>query len=413
MLSPYRISSSLFCWLSVDALQIAGCGDDASGDTDAGTVDGASPDAGPGPAGFIVCGITVTPDGLTGFAGLTASLAAGSDVDLSRALELGGGISCANQGRTLYVAGGETAQVTRYTIGADASFTEDGTISFAGVGVDAGGSIALLSETKAYYVDGAMLTVVVWNPSTLLIEGELSLEGLATPEGEGIGIIVEERAGRVVLVAAYGDAVNGNNQRLRVALIDPATDAVTVDETRSCGGSFTSADGGDGFLYLGAGVRPAVSFRLGLPETYAPCLVRVDVTTGEFDDGFLRDLNELTGVNPTGIVSPGPTPGTLLLTGYDESVLPNEDGAADNEVQLAESWRTYLLEDLGGSAPATLLDNLPVVTGVTRILTVNDRIYFGFASPGFATSSLVDITDPDAPADAAVLSGGVLQILSY
>ncbi|MEM1416888.1 MAG: hypothetical protein AAGH15_18465, partial [Myxococcota bacterium] len=363
------------------------CGDDAADPTDAGLPDtggadggladeGAADlgmeDAGMPPDGFIVCGVTISPAGLTGFAVLSPSLDAGTEVDLADSLEFGGIVSCANLGRTLYVTGGEAAEVRRFQIGdGEPPFTEDGAVSFAGEGVGAGGSIVVVSDTKAYYVDETTLSVVIWNPTTLLIEGSLSLEGLEAPEGEGVGINgVQQRAGRVVVIAGYGSAVTGNEQRIRVALIDPETDAVTVDETTTCGGSFTSADGGDGFIYLGAGVRPAVSFRLGLPGTYAPCLVRVDAATGEFDDAFLRELNALTGVDPTGVVSPGPRPGTMLLTGYDESIEAIPDDAADFEVQQAESWRTYLLEDLGGDAPATLLDALPVVTGITSILNI-------------------------------------------
>src|SRR5690606_32431311 len=70
----------------------------------------------------------------------------------------------------LFVPGGESPTLTRYTISQTGDLEEGPTLSFAGVGhsgVIAAGRARVLSDEKAYVFDEAGGVIFLWNPNDM------------------------------------------------------------------------------------------------------------------------------------------------------------------------------------------------------------------------------------------------------
>ena len=107
-----RITSTLACLAA--ATGTAGC---SSSDSST-----------PGTAGarFAVSGVVFGDDTESTYVSLLPSLDV-KDVDYAKALEVPGRASIAAYNGWLFVSGGESATITRYSIGEDGSFDQDGT----------------------------------------------------------------------------------------------------------------------------------------------------------------------------------------------------------------------------------------------------------------------------------------------
>ena len=152
-----RITSTLACLAA--ATGTAGC---SSSDSSA-----------PGTVGarFAVSGVVFGDDTESTYVSLLPSLDV-EDVDYAKALEVPGRASIAAYNGWLFVSGGESATITRYSIGDDGSFDQDGIVSFANYGfdpfyIDDWGN-TFVSATKAYLTNSSSVTVV-WNLSLIHI----------------------------------------------------------------------------------------------------------------------------------------------------------------------------------------------------------------------------------------------------
>ncbi|RYZ41879.1 MAG: MxcI protein, partial [Myxococcaceae bacterium] len=108
----------------------------------------------------------------------TASLSLDNAIKVSgRAL----GVGIPKSG-SLYVVSDESPVVTRYTLNGAGGLDAAGTVSFAPQGVTSLGeyqaNFQFVSETKAYFFDGATAQVVIWNPTAMTVTGTLPLKAL-------------------------------------------------------------------------------------------------------------------------------------------------------------------------------------------------------------------------------------------
>jgi hypothetical protein len=164
--------------------------DAASGD--AGSSDAARPDAASGDAGESEENQSVSPDAAaasgkdalyvlattisddsaaTGYVAVLGSLDI-DQVDLSQAREFGGYSDVGVVGEWVFVSSDEAPVVKRFTVDAEHSLRDDGSVDFGNYTSNASFySQKLVSPTKAYLVGEGEL--VIWNPSELAITGTL------------------------------------------------------------------------------------------------------------------------------------------------------------------------------------------------------------------------------------------------
>ena len=201
----------------------------------------------------------------------------------------------------------------------------------------------------------------------------IPLSGFEPPEGLLLSRIRAGRVGdRLLLWANYTNEEGFNVSRSVFAFVDSETDEFTTDVTEACGGflsAFVTTRNGD--TYFGSTGGDAINHALGFEGTFAPCAVRVRAGASEVDDTFVANLNELTGVGPTGGPMAGSGDNGYLLA-YDETAIPVDPLLTSVQHTALENWRIYEVE-LGSTAPATLVEEIPVTQGIGGAATFDGR----------------------------------------
>lgn len=158
------------------ALLLAACGDDAGSDTDTTT------DTQEGPLYAVSTEIySADFSSSVSLIAVVPSLEV-DEIDFEEAREFNGRATIASIGEWLFVAEGEEPVVHRFSINDDGTLSEAGRLSFANYGlttwsIDKWGN-TVVSPTKAYLVNAANGSHIVWDPSALEIVGEVETEGL-------------------------------------------------------------------------------------------------------------------------------------------------------------------------------------------------------------------------------------------
>lgn len=363
-LRPTRLAALSF--LSI--VLAFGCGNDgpssAGGTNGTGATNGGGAAGGNGAAPFsgaALCTVVVLPDGagffvrLVSDAELEAAEETGELVDsLEGAIEVGGGSACAVRGRSVFVNNFESPIITRFDE-VDGALVERERVSFANLGLTsaATGALVIISDTKAYYLDGPTSQIVVWNPRDMAITGSIPLTVTDPPEGANQGFSVEPVDGLLFVWNRYATPEDLWFSRSDFWFIDTETDSVVAtDTTEQCGNLGTSATiAANGDVYL--------------------CAIRIRTGTREVDTSYLADLNSLTGGLPTGELIPLGDD-RVLLQAYDTSRMPIDPSLTPDEHLVLVNWDFYEWT-LGTEQPAPRVESIPTGNSVRRALVGDVR----------------------------------------
>src|SRR5690606_26853429 len=131
--------------------------------------------------------------------------------------------------------------------------------------------IQFIDDERAYYVDIENFQVIVFNPQTMKISDDFTIDGLDAP-GEWDQVAAVRRDGDRLLVAArYYDEVDDTTSHLsRVAIIDVTSDAVQYAEDTRCGNLAFDVIDDDGNIYFGSHAGLAVSAAAGIDGDSPP-----------------------------------------------------------------------------------------------------------------------------------------------
>ncbi|MEM7136044.1 MAG: hypothetical protein AAF500_05660 [Myxococcota bacterium] len=358
------VGSRLRLWHAMLPLLLASACGGAQGDAGTG---GQSGSGGAAPAGsplYAVCGLTLQPDGRSGYLGLVPDLEAGTSLDLADTLEFPGGSLCAAPGNSnrLFLGIAERAVIQRYSLGEGDTFRLDDEFGLSGLGITAAiarNPFHFLSETRAYFIDGSTLQVVVWNPDAMQIDGSFEIDGL---RAEGLQIDVNEvvRDGdRFIMSARYFRPDDSAEVLVRAVFIDSTDDSVQYAEDRRCGNIAWTATAQNGDIYYASHPAQATRVRTGLAgdPPSEPCLLRILAGQTEFDPSFFVALNDLTGGQPTGSILSG-TGDTAYVMAYDEQLVPiAEDNAG--VLTIIPAWRYWAIDLAGDFTSATEVSAVP------------------------------------------------------
>ena len=390
-----------------------GCGNDGSNGTNgggatngAGATNGGGATNGSGAAGgngavaftgAVLCTALFSPDGVTGFVRLVsdAELEAGGEIEsFQGAIEIGGGVSCATRGNSVFAASFESPTMTRYDV-VDGALVQGETVSFFNFGLSSLASLSsqiqVFSDTKAYYFDPGFTQIIVWNPATMETIEAIPLPGFEPPEGLLPSSIRAARIDdRMVVWGSFANQERTSVAGAVFAFVNLETDEVVTDTSDDCGGfpsAFVTTPNGD--TYFGTGTVPAVNHALGLEGSYEPCALRVRAGATEIDSTYVADLNQLTGVGPTG----GPFGGSGtkgLLLAWDASVQAIDPLVTAREHTQILNWRLYEVE-LGSTEPGVLIDELPPGGGRANFITLDGTTFL--AQTDLGTTTLLDVSE--------------------
>jgi hypothetical protein len=302
-----------------------------------------------------------------------------AQVDVATARELPGGRAFMQAfNGWVFVGDPTTPNVTRFSIGADGALVEDGTISFANYGLQAGTidewSQTFISPTKAYLFDSAQATHIIWNPTTMEILGEI-----APPEAflrDGLSIetspaaVRGNRLFRSIFWADYDTAEYSQDQLLAIYDLEADRLLETVVETRCPNpGNRTHIDEA-GTIYFSNWIWPVAGTLIhGRAKN---CVLRITADSERYDPGFGLDYAQLSGGHQGAMFS-YLAHGHALVSIFDESRTSFDQTTDPWEYAGSSNWSIWQL-DLTSRA-ATPVDGIPLNAGAYTPVHVDGRSF--------------------------------------
>ncbi|HEX8537961.1 MAG TPA: MxcI protein, partial [Cystobacter sp.] len=269
----------------------------------------------------------ITADEPTSYIVLTDKVDQAATLTLDNAISIPGralGVGIARSG-SIFVGQDEGSKLTRYTLSSEGKLQEDGSVSFAGYAVKSIGeyqnNFQFVSPTKAYYFDGDSSQVIVWNPTDLSVTKAISIPGLSITGSSVIFSPSPVRRDNQVIMPVGWRAGPTVTKKAGVISIDTRTDTATLVTDERCGYVHSSVIGGDGQVYLATEVYGAAAHKVAANNNPAPCLLKFNPDTLQFDPSFYKELSSLTGGAATGALLSGPQ-GTTYVRVLDDTIPP-------------------------------------------------------------------------------------------
>ncbi|TKD11804.1 hypothetical protein [Polyangium fumosum] len=264
-------------------------------------------------------------------------------------------------GGAVFIVGDAGPIVTRYDLQADGTLRAGTTMSFQGKGIatigEYHGQFQFVSETKAYFFDGATAQVIVWNPKDMTITGDIKLNELVIADTTLTFTAAPLRLGDdVITFAAYRKGPEVPS-RSAVVVVNGKTDQATVVTDDRCGYVRDGIEGPDGKIYLATEAYGSAVHRLNEANAAPPCMLRFDPTTKTFDAAFHVELNTLFGGQTAGSLIRGPGNEAFLRV-LDESVFPIMPDTHPRVLASASAWK-WATVTLGDTPTAEVLDAAP------------------------------------------------------
>ncbi len=315
-----------------------------------------------------------------------------------------------------YVGSADGPAVTRFEV-TPTGIIEDEEVSFENEGTTVTGgyqsNLILVSPTKAYYIDQANSQIVVWNPTDMTVTDTIEHESI---NEAGVRTGISGFPIRVGTKYYYGlgwfnsttlDGVHG----AAVLVIDSADDTATIvrDADDRCGYSFSVVEGTDG-IYVGTEAFGSAQHALSA-GTAAPCMLRLDPDTLEFDEDYQVALESLVGDVPAGTLVPGPSAGTAYLRALDFTALGVSlqdwmtGGAGGTSMGNARvlstqpAWVWYQVA-LGETPTATLLTHPASSAATLGVVTGGGTLIPQYAGPRTFLRNFTGNTYGDVQLDA-------------
>ena len=169
----------LMLLIGILSVGIISCDDDDNNDNNA-----ANPGSGEAESAFLLAYGVRTPEGFITYMEVAEEIPAESNID--EAIELGNLIRVTSFGENPYTWNPSNSTLTRWNIDKTTlEPTQDGLLSFVGTGIEGRPDPPFfLSETQAYFTNFTEGSIVEWNPTTMEIVGEISVEPLPLPSIE-------------------------------------------------------------------------------------------------------------------------------------------------------------------------------------------------------------------------------------
>jgi len=223
------------------------------------------------------------------------------DINNDNALEFSGNARHWAHGGAVYIGLAEEPTIEKYVPDAGGKLVSSGRVSFLSHGLTSvpAGQV-FISDTKAYLFAEGQYRVIVWNPSTMEIAGEIDLSMLKKDDFN-IELWTASLAGdRVYVPLRY---VNFNAKEIfhqvSVVQIDAAADKVVgVAHDDRCVGASTPAVTDDGTVYVLADGRSYLAQVYAVEKKETPpanCILRIRPGETSFDPDFFVSVPSIAG----------------------------------------------------------------------------------------------------------------------
>jgi hypothetical protein len=361
---------------------------------------------------FVVAGYTTTADEWIGFLFLTDDLSKSAEIDLGEAVEFPDDMLFDSPGDgNLFVGRGGTPVIEKWIVNDQDQLEKVAEVDFSSYGLMnalARGRNAMhfISEERAYFIDGATLQVIVWNPKTMEHSGSFSIDGIYDDEYWMSTNWIHRDGDRLIVSASFWREDDTADELTRVAFIDVNGPNVTYAEDTRCGHVAFQSVGSDGHLYLASHPGHAATLGAGLAGDPAAksCIIRIESGADEFDPDYFVDLSELSG----GFA------GALLQGVNGEAFVLKWEGGDLNEdnygkATRSEEWRLYSLKLGDEENTFAQVPNIGKVAGYGEGFTVKvkgeNTPYLVAVKGDFSEGTYWDMTDSKNPVERMSIAG--------
>jgi len=372
-------------FLAVLALAATGCG--SGGDDDSGPVLDTS---------FVIANEIYTADSSTTYINVLGSLD-NVAIDPGRAVEFAGGrATIATHAGWLFVAPPDRPVITRYAISDTGALVAEGEISFANYGLEFvyidEWALTFISATKAYLTNFDDGSIIVWNPTTMELTGEIPpLQSLVRPNLSlnNSGTVVRgNRMFQIVFWSDWEAYATSTEQYLAVYDTDTDTNIALVPEQR-CPGLSNRVDRDEaGNLYFSNWVwNVSETLIRGAPSS---CALRIPPDAETFDPAWIHDFRQSTEGREAAMYAYLGDGKGLLNVFHSERV--TYDGNSDPaELAQTPNWRLWSVDAAGGvGAP---VEGSDWMTGGASTFHLDGRAFVFTPSADYATTQISEIVD--------------------
>ncbi len=251
------------------------------------------------PSRFVLASITIDGDGnRISYAQIVDHLS--GDFDNSRAIEAPGNATFLTSGSDFFYGLAESPTWVRYsTLGG--TFTETGRLSFANYGLTSMdySNVIVNADTAVSVLTGPAVAVV-WNPTTMSVEGTIDLTSMVQDGYSLEAWTVVTHDGLVYVPGRWADWEGGKiMQRVSLTILDPATlSVVAVAEDDRCGAGGQVTFDSRGYAYMmGDGrnqMMQVFAASRGEPVVHN-CLLRIAPGATDFEEDYFFEIPALTG----------------------------------------------------------------------------------------------------------------------
>lgn len=366
-----------------------------------GSDDDVSPEengGGEAPSLFAIQTTVEAPDGRTSFVQLKEDLNF-DELSIDEAMELPGNARVflsEYHDTEIFVGAGQSAEIQQYAVSEGGTLTPGATVSFVNFGL---GFIPFghnfVSEDKAYLVDAEGGQILVWDPSSMEVRGEIPLDDPRLQKGYTTYIdpgVVRDDGFAFFLVQQhdFGDlSPDGVFAGTQVLVVNTATDAIedVIEDTRCVSGLSGLTQAADGTIYV-MGDNYFVR-RVADPALPGSCVLRILPGELAFDDDYRLEMSAVVGSEDCGGLHA--LSDTRALTTCwdpsDASVDLTDDPFALFSEQIA-TW--YVIDLVEGSAPIALTE-LGLV-GSSAAHTIDGNAYVSVGEGREGENQLYELT---------------------
>lgn len=322
----------------------------------------------------------------------------------------------------IYVPNHEAATLTKYTTDESGALVEEATLSFASFGITWIAPV-FVAPDKAYLFDDANLQVILWNPETMALTGQIiDVAPLVSPP-------VADQPGYLPALLADYARVRGDRLFVPVRwtnwdaettfvpsagllVLDTANDAPVklLQDDRLTDTIYTvMTDSEDIYLFTGA---LGVAHHHVRGNARPGGALRVPSGTEDFDPDFYIDLNDAVGGRPASTpVWSSETRVYLKAFHEEQQPLDAQIMAEPGQLLSRAAWR-YWEVDLEGAVPARELTELPWTStdGFFYDLRDGGPLFIGVMAADYASTTLYEATPTGFERSIDVT--GVLQVLA-
>ncbi|MGK3988249.1 hypothetical protein WME99_34725 [Sorangium sp. So ce136] len=328
------------------------------------------------------------------------SLDQGTAVDPSQATEIPGSarlFAFEDQG-WFGVGDGESPTISHFTLDARDALVKGDAISLQPFGVQSlWANHYLISPTKAYYPDRAGEQLVVWNPTTMEVQGTIPLPDTSREGYLALYGYASVQRGKTLLFSVgwfdWG-ATDTVLPETGLVAIDTETDTVArFDVDDRCGGITQSVETASGDAYFVSSALAGAAHHLERLET-EPCALRILKDADTFDPDYLVRLGELT----TGAIAGDPIPAggdSLFLRVFDEDLATIGDETKTFEITGQQAWQWWRWDTMTDEV-AQVAELAPSPANVS-FFDVDGRIFTIDEKADSIESTLIELTAEGGP----------------